>query len=85
MRHERWYDASRKRFEYAVGELGGFQEGVAMQMLDVARGAELMGDMIRASDYAATARHIASTRHETALQQRADTILVRLGVWCRSS
>jgi hypothetical protein len=80
LKHQRWYTAARKRFEFSVGELGGSEEGVAMQTLDVAKGAELMGDTARAIDYAATARHIAGKRREYVLQERAEEVMLRLGV-----
>jgi len=80
LQHERWYEASRRRFDYAVDKLAGAEEGVALQMLDVARGAEMMGRRGEAMDYAASARHIASRRREPIVQDRADEIMVRLGV-----
>jgi hypothetical protein len=80
LRHERWYHSSRVRFDHAVNELGGSQEAVAIQTLDVARGAELIGDLDRAVDYAAIARHVAVSRREDLLQARAEAILLRMGV-----
>lgn len=78
--HQKWYDSARKRFDYAVGELGGAEEGVAMQTLDVARGAELIGDTGRAVDYAAIARHVSGKRREFILQERAEALMLRMGV-----
>lgn len=79
LRHERWFDDSRRRFDHAVSELNGIEEGVAMQALDVACGAEAMGYTEMAMDYAASARHVARNRGETVLHDRAQAIMLRLG------
>lgn len=80
LRNARWYESSRRFFEHAVGEMGGNEEGVAMQMLDAARGAERIGDIDHALDYASSAYRISSRRGEGVLNERAEATMLRLGV-----
>lgn len=70
MGNGKFFHQAARLFETATHELHS-QEGVALQLLDIARGARELGCADVAMDALARARTIAGERHEDAVQERA--------------